>query len=73
MEAAAAGVLAGDGFGGVFHRSGEDLLPLRVGWSMEGAAVAPDLTTIRAEVHPYVRDEWALQCIREEGESPREE
>ena len=71
-EAATAGVLAGDSFGGVFHQSGEDLLPLRVGWSMEGAAVAPKLTTIHAEVHPHVQDELALQFIREEGEPPRE-
>ena len=76
-EAAAAGMLAGDRFGGLFYQGGEDLLPLRVGWSMErptGGMVAcpPPLTTIRAEIHPLAQYEFALQFIGEDSASPQE-
>lgn len=56
---------------GALYRRDDDLVPIRVGWTMRDGKPPPDVSAVYAEVHPVVGGQ-AFQFMREAGRERRE-
>lgn len=56
---------------GTLYRRDDDLVPIRVGWTMRDGKPPPDVSAVYAEVHPVVGGQ-AFQFMHEAGRESRE-